>query len=657
MSSPKSPTAIIEGIPFVWEPEHGTCSMGDQPALMMWINSTLAHMMDGMQKMVGTERFLLSLQSSGRHGIDEDWGIIQSVPIFEEGFAKIAATAAAAGWGRWSIVSLDHEKKVCVFRAEQTWEARYQEALGVIWGSALLAGKFSGYAGRLFGTNCWSRQTAFIANGDPFDEFYVEPSPITVEEELDRLLWENKATQADMAVTLEKLRTEVQERKLAEETVQRLAYYDSMTGLGNRRMLFDRLHKEAQRPADDRGFGALLFIDVDHFKTLNDSLGHSAGDEMLRQAAERIRLVLRPMDTATRIGGDEFVVLLPDLAEDKGTASERSIETAELIRRLLAEKFILGHYEHFVTASIGIYYFGPNDWEDAETPLRLADISLFRAKQTGRNTVCVYSTDMQEDAALQLNLENALKGADPDREFQLFFQPQVNQLGKLTGLEALLRWKHPEYSHVPMDVVIRVAEHSGAIFALSDWVMRESLSHLKRWVARGLPEGFDHLAVNIGTGQFTHVNFVHHLRAWLDEFDIDPKLLILEITESHLLEDKAIVHENATALEALGVRLSLDDFGTGYSSLSYIKRLPIDQIKIDKSFVFKVLTDSNDQVIVETILGMARRFNLNVVAEGVETIEQMTWLSERSANLRYQGYLFSRPVPANELGKYGISAV
>ena len=655
--SRKPPTAVVEGISCVWDVENGICNLGGKPVALMWIDSTLAHLMSGVQKMVGTERFLLSLQSGGRDSVADDWAVIEGAASFEEGFNIIASVAAAAGWGRLTVVTIDIPARTCVFRAERTWEGLYQKALGVDWGSAMLAGKFAGYAGRLMGTNCWATQTSFIARGDDYDEFLVKPSSKTVEDELSRLLWENKATQADMAVTLEKLKVEVKERKQAEEAVQRLAYYDSMTGLGNRRMLFDRLHAESARPVDERGYGALLFIDVDHFKTLNDSLGHSAGDDMLRQAAERIRLVLRPCDTATRIGGDEFVVLLPDVADDKGSASERAIETAELIRRLLAERFVLGHYEHYVTASIGIYYFGPNEWVEAETPLRLADISLYRAKQSGRNTVCVYSTDMQEDAALQLNLENALKGADPNREFQLFFQPQVNQLGELTGLEALLRWKHPEYSHVPMDVVIQVAEHSGAIFSLSDWVMRESLSYLKSWINHGLPEGFDHLAVNIGTRQFTHVNFVHNIRAWLDEFDVDPKLLMLEITESHLLEDKAIVHENATALEALGVRLSLDDFGTGYSSLSYIKRLPIDQIKIDKSFVFKVLSDQNDQVIVETILGMARRFNLNVVAEGVETVEQMKWLAERSSNLRYQGYLFSRPVPATDLGRYGIVAV
>ncbi len=655
--SPTPPSATIEGVDCQWDVEKGTCDLGGFPVALMWIDSTLAHLMEGVQKMVGTERYLLSLQNGGRESVRDDWSVIESAPSFEDGFKIISSVAASAGWGRWTIIELDRDKKLCRFRAEETWEGRYQKSLGVAWGSAMLAGKFSGYAGRLFKTNCWATQTSFISKGDPYDEFLVQPSTLTVEDELNKLLWENKATQADMAVALEKLKNEVKERKQAEEAVQRLAFYDSMTGLGNRRMLFDRLHAEAARPVDERGFGALLFIDVDHFKTLNDSLGHFAGDDMLRQAAERIRLVLRPTDTATRIGGDEFVVLLPDLAPDKGGASERAIETAELIRSLLAEKFVLGHYEHFVTASIGIYYFGPNEWIEAETPLRLADISLYRAKQSGRNTICVYSTDMQADAALKLNLENALKGADPNREFQLFFQPQVDQQGELTGLEALLRWKHPEYSHVPMDVVIEVAEHSGAIFALSDWVMRESLSYLKAWITHGLPDGFDHLAVNIGTRQFTHSNFVHNVRAWLSEFDVDPKYLMLEITESHLLEDKDIVRENASALEELGVRLSLDDFGTGYSSLSYIKRLPIDQIKIDKSFVFKVLTDQNDQVIVETILGMARRFNLNVVAEGVETVEQMKWLAERSSNLRYQGYLFSRPVPASDLGHYGIKSI
>ena len=645
---------LADGLSCAWDLNRGTCQLAGKPVISMWLDSTVVHLMDGLQRMVGAERYVLAMQSAGRDSVDEDWQVIEKAENFEAGFVAMADIMAAAGWGRYSLLELDRQTKTCRFRGEQTWEGLYQKALGVEWGSALLAGKLAGLVGRLFDGNYWTTQTAFIAKGDAYDEFLVQPSPRNVEDDLNKLLWENKATQADMAVALEKLRSEVTQRKRAEAAVQRLAYYDSMTGLGNRRMLFDRLHVEASRPADERSYGALLFIDVDHFKTLNDSLGHSAGDEMLRQAAERIRSALRPQDTATRIGGDEFVVLLPDIAEDKGQASERAIEIAEAIRHLLAQRFKLGHYEHYVTASIGIYYFGPGDWSEAETPLRLADISLYQAKQAGRNTVCVYSTDMQETAALQLNLENALKGADPNREFKLFFQPQVNQLGELTGLEALLRWTHPEYSHVPMDVVIEAAEHSGAIFSLSDWVMRESLSHLKAWVAHGLPEGFDHLAVNIGTSQFTHANFVHNIRAWLDEFQVDPRLLILEITESHLLEDKAVVYENAVALEAMGVRLSLDDFGTGYSSLSYIKRLPINQIKIDKSFVFKVLTDANDQVIVETILGMARRFNLNVVAEGVETIEQMQWLAARSANLRYQGYLFSRPVPASDLTHYGI---
>jgi diguanylate cyclase (GGDEF)-like protein len=648
------PSVSVNGIDFAWNVDSGTCDLDGSRVALLWVDSTLAYMAAGMQKMVGTERYLLSLQSAGRESAVEDWAHFDQASSFEEGFRSVAAIGAASGGGKWVIQHLDPIKKICCIRAEHTWEGLSQKSIGVSWGSALLAGKFAAYAERLFGVRCWSTQTAYIAKGDDFDEFVIEASTKTVEDELQKLLWENKSGPADLAVTLEKLRVEVRERKQAEEAVQRLAYFDSMTGLGNRRMLFERLHDEAARPADERGFGALLFIDIDNFKTLNDSLGHSAGDDMLRQAAERIRQVLRLTDTATRIGGDEFVVFLPDIAVDKGSASERAIETAELIRRMLAERFVLGHYDHYITASIGIYYFGPNEWFEAETPLRLADISLYRAKQSGRNMVCVYSKDMQADAALQLNLENALKGPDIDREFQLFFQPQVDQGGSLTGLEALLRWKHLEYSHVPMEVVINAAEHSGAIFALSDWVMRESLSHLKAWIHNGLPDGFDHLAVNIGTHQFTHADFVNNIQNWLAEFDIDPRLLMLEITESHLLEDKEIVHENATALEALGVRLSLDDFGTGYSSLSYIKRLPINQIKIDKSFVFKLLTDPNDQVIVETILGMARRFNLNVVAEGVENVEQMNWLSKRSSSLRYQGYLFSRPVPAHELTRYGI---
>ncbi|MCR4298636.1 MAG: EAL domain-containing protein [Gallionella sp.] len=444
----------------------------------------------------------------------------------------------------------------------------------------------------------------------------------------------------------EKLQASLIESEKDKNQIQDLAFYDPLTHLPNRRLLIDRLqHALAYSARNDRK-GALLFIDLDNFKNLNDTLGHDIGDSLLKQVAQRLESCVREGDTVSRVGGDEFVVILEDLSEQDHEAAAQTESVGEKILAALSRPYRLATYECSSTASIGANLFNGNQ-SDIDELFKQADIAMYQAKKTGRNALCFFDPAMQAFIAARVSLENDLRRAVSEPEqLLLYYQAQVDSSGRLIGAEALVRWQHSERGIVPPDEFIPIAEESGLILPLGRWVLTTACKQLAEWAEQ--PE-MAHLtvAVNVSAKQFHMQTFVEDVLALVDRFGVDPAKLKLEITESLLLDNVDSIIAKMTTLEARGIDFSMDDFGTGYSSLSYLKRLPLYQLKIDRSFVRDVLTDPNDAAISRMIISLAQSMNLVVIAEGVETEAQREFLELNGCHA-FQGYLFGKPVPIEQ---------
>jgi diguanylate cyclase (GGDEF)-like protein/PAS domain S-box-containing protein len=445
---------------------------------------------------------------------------------------------------------------------------------------------------------------------------------------------------------------DITERKHAEEEIRRLAFYDSLTALPNRSLLHDRLGQAVAGAHRNRRNGAVLFIDLDNFKDINDTLGHEVGDNLLRQVAQRMLETMREADTLARLGGDEFVVVLNDLHPDPARAAAQAEALGRKLIAVLAEPYRLGERERHCTPSIGVTLFG----EEETTPdelLRQADLAMYRAKAAGRNTLSFFAPEMrraaEERSALEADFRKALRNGD----FFLHYQPYVNDSGEIRGAEVLLRWHHPQRGRVPPMDFIPVAEQTGLIVELGQWVLESACRRLADWAR---DERFAHLdlAVNVSAFQFRHPNFVEQVAGLLQKTGAPAGKLTLELTESLLLEDTQAVMERMNALCRLGVTFALDDFGTGYSSLSYLKRLPLSKLKIDQAFVRDILVDPNDAAIAEMIISLSKTLRLEVIAEGVETPEQLDFLKSRGCRC-FQGYLFGHPGPVQTLEKLVFS--
>ena len=431
-------------------------------------------------------------------------------------------------------------------------------------------------------------------------------------------------------------------RKAAEDEIKHLAFYDPLTRLPNRRLLLDRLHQALASAGRSRREGALLFIDLDNFKTLNDTLGHDVGDILLQQVGQRISACIREGDTVARLGGDEFVVMLEDLSSNLQEAAAQTETVAGKILTALNHPYLLAGQNQRSTPSIGATLFHGNQLS-VEELLKRADVAMYQAKAAGRNTLRFFDPEMQAAISAQAALEADLRQGIMQEQFILYYQPQVDGGAGLLGAEALIRWQHPERGLVSPAEFIPVAEETGMILPLGAWVLETSCNQLVIWA--GQPEAAHlTLAVNVSARQFRQPDFVNQVLAVLDRTGANPRKLKLELTESLLLADVQDVIAKMTALKAKGVCFSLDDFGTGYSSLSYLKRLPLDQLKIDQSFVRDVLVDINDGAIAQTIIALGQTMGLAVIAEGVETEEQCEFLARIGCNT-YQGYFFSRPLP------------
>ncbi len=438
---------------------------------------------------------------------------------------------------------------------------------------------------------------------------------------------------------------DVSEWKEAQNQIYSLAFYDSLTGLPNRRLLMDRLQHALASSVRNVRAGAILFLDLDNFKTINDTLGHALGDLLLQQAAERLTSCVREEDTVARIGGDEFVVMLENMSYDKKEAATQTESIGVKILAMLSRPYQIASHECRSTCSIGITLFNDRQ-QQADELLKQADIAMYQAKKAGRNVLRFFDTQMQEIVTARATLESELRNAIETQQFQLYYQIQVDSFLQPIGAEALIRWNHPDRGLVLPGQFIALAEESGLILPIGQWVLATACAQLKAWEQEELTRELV-LAVNISAREFRQADFVAQVQATVQRHAIDPKRLKLELTESLLLENIEGTGAIMNALNEIGIQFSLDDFGTGYSSLQYLKRLPIDQIKIDQSFVHDLATDSDDRAIVRTIIAMAKSLNIDVIAEGVETEEQLQVLLSKGCT-RYQGYLFGVPIPIEQ---------
>ncbi|MEJ2446295.1 MAG: EAL domain-containing protein, partial [Exilibacterium sp.] len=431
--------------------------------------------------------------------------------------------------------------------------------------------------------------------------------------------------------------SDISQHKEAEKHIRQLAYFDALTGLPNRALLNDRIEQVLTKAQRNHSVVALMFLDLDRFKNINDSLGHRMGDAVLIETAKRIKMAVREADTVSRLGGDEFILVLSE-ADNEGVA-----HVAEKVIQAITKPFYIANHELSVSPSIGISMY-PVDGINAETLVQSADSAMYRAKQSGRNTYRFFTPEMYVHANRILQLENALRQALNQHQLQLYFQPQQEiHTGNVVGCEALLRWNHPTFGMVSPTEFVPIAEDSGQIPMIGEWVLRSAVKQIKVWERAGLP--LVPVAVNLSVAQFRQLNLNEIIIQILKENSLAPKYLELELTETIPMEDPAAAIDITTRLHQSGIKLSIDDFGTGYSSLSYLKRLNIHKLKIDQSFVRDIATDPEDEEIVRAIIGLAKSLKMRTIAEGVETIEQLEILRAQGCD-EIQGFYYSKPLTA-----------
>ncbi|CAM4420713.1 EAL domain-containing protein [Paenibacillus alkaliterrae] len=435
---------------------------------------------------------------------------------------------------------------------------------------------------------------------------------------------------------------DITERKRAEETIKHMAYHDALTGLPNRSLFYNRLSYAMLHAKIHNLMLAVMFVDLDRFKLINDTLGHSVGDFLLQAVAERLQNCLREVDTLSRQGGDEFTVIIEKIAK------EEAAHVAQRILYSFSQPFLIEGRELFITPSIGVSLY-PADGHDIETLVKNADTAMYHAKEQGRNNYQFYTSDMNKMITKKMMLENALRKALERQEFTIFYQPQVSiQTNKMIGMEALIRWQHPEMGLISPTEFIPLAEETGLIVPIGEWVLRTVCSQNKAWQAAEYPPV--RISVNLSARQFQQGNLADTLSRILQETRLEPQYLELEITESIIMQNIEKTIATLNELKLMGVQISVDDFGTGFSSLSYLKHFPVDTLKIDQSFVWDINICPKDTAIVTTIINMAHNLQLKVIAEGVETQEQFTFLKQQQCD-EVQGYLFSKPLSCEEAEK------
>lgn len=438
---------------------------------------------------------------------------------------------------------------------------------------------------------------------------------------------------------------DISESKAKAKEIEYLAFYDPLTELPNRRFLIERLKNViASSSANDKNY-AVMFLDLDHFKTLNDSFGHNIGDLLLKGVASNIKKILHDTDTFARIGGDEFIIILESLSGNKAAALVEVNAIAEKVLASLARGYVLDSYNYVCTGSLGVTFFSGSETNEEEL-LKQADLAMYQAKSYGRNSLCFFDPKMQENISNRALIEHDLRIAIQQNEFQLYYQTQVNNSGKPVGAEALIRWIKPNGEVVSPVIFIPIAEDTGLILAIGKWVINEACAQLSKWSQR---EATRHLpiSINVSALEFKQAGFAEHVKSAIAHYHINPSRLSLELTESTLLENVDNIIAKINELTNQGIKFELDDFGTGYSSLQYLKKLPVSRLKIDQTFVRDINTDESDVKLVHAIINLAHGFDMKVIAEGVETQSQLKFLQNSGCDY-YQGYYFGKPMPIDD---------
>jgi diguanylate cyclase (GGDEF)-like protein/PAS domain S-box-containing protein len=514
------------------------------------------------------------------------------------------AACDSLGYSRQELLSLSVPDLNPRFRKEEDWSAFWEELKRR--GSITFEGQNTSKQGRIFPAEVTANYFEF--DGQEYSFAFVR---------------------------------DITDRKLAEDRVQYLAFYDDLTGLPNRTLLQDRLAKALADARRQKYRIALLFLDLDRFKDINDSLGHPVGDLLLQAVAKRLKTWGREQDTVARLGGDEFLIMLTHVKDtpDAAVAAER------LMDAMTAEFVVQGHSLH-VSCSVGISIF-PDHGADGETLIKDADAAMYSAKENGRNNFRFFTEEMNAQVIERLTLESSLRRALPEKELFLMYQPQMDiATGKIIGLEALLRWQHPSMGLVPPDKFIRIAENCGLILPIGEWVLRAACSQARKWQDEGLPAMT--VAVNVSAVQFRQEGFCELIGRVLHEAGLAPQYLELELTESLLLANADVTLSVLKELKSMGVTLAIDDFGTGYSSFSYLRQFRVSKLKIDRSFIRDVAVKPDDAAITTAIISMARSLNLKVIAEGVENEVQMAFLRAHQCD-EIQGYYFSKPLMVDKV--------
>jgi diguanylate cyclase (GGDEF)-like protein/PAS domain S-box-containing protein len=441
---------------------------------------------------------------------------------------------------------------------------------------------------------------------------------------------------------------DITERKKAELEINELAFYDPLTKLPNRRLLRERLEATLSAETQHQAYSAILFIDLDNFKVLNDTRGHDVGDLLLMEVSARLKSCVRSEDTVARLGGDEFVVILEYLSSDIEQATSQAEVVGEKIRKALGQLYLINDFDHYSTPSIGISMFHSKEMSVDEL-LKRADTAMYQAKQAGRNAVRFFDPAMQAALQARATLEDDLRFALESDQFKLLLQMQVNEFNQVIGAEALLRWEHPEQGLIYPSQFVPFAEESLLILPIGQWVLEAACEQLLAWQDNPLTKDLT-LAINVSARQFRQANFVELIRSTLTRFDMPPSKLQLELTEGLVFDNIADSIKKMRELRAMGIHFAMDDFGTGYASLIYLKSLPLSKIKIDRSFVRDIAVDRDDEIIVQTIISMAHNLGLEVVAEGVETVEQLEFLRKNGCKV-FQGHLFGKAISKEEFNR------
>ncbi|MDV7104584.1 EAL domain-containing protein [Vibrio sp. TH_r3] len=450
-------------------------------------------------------------------------------------------------------------------------------------------------------------------------------------------------------VLLSLTRSIANSQKERRQDLFKMAHHDILTGLPNRSLLLIKLQKILSDNSSSNNYHAILFLDIDNFKAINDTYGHEYGDDLLKQATSRIQRCIKTHNTVARFGGDEFVVLLPQLTNSYKEATAQAEQMAAKLLSVLSNTYGLGKYQYTCSASIGVVLFNDSSREKSDL-LKQADIAMYKAKRSGKNSICFFDPNMQEKVTAIFELESELRLAITEEQLELFYQPQVNQLNKVVAAEALVRWRHPQKGVITPNSFISIAEKTGLILPLGKWVLKAACQQLCEWQMQPDKNHLS-LSVNVSYKQFREPNFVSSVSDLVKRYKIQPGKLHLELTETMLVEEMDMTIRRMNELRKLNIHFSLDDFGTGYSSLRYLKKLPLSQLKIDKSFIDDLESNTSDQSIVKTIISMSKSLNLSTIAEGVETAQQRAFL-ETEGCLLYQGYFYSEPLPINEFDQF-----